>query len=123
METGHWRSTDASKTQTREPEFNFEAIQSLVQLSTWEDDAWRDYFQINELGPLAVEYEELAEAPLKVALRILDYLEIPAPEHATTQVWEHQRQADAISDEWAARYRSLAAAAASACASGKNSGH
>ena len=45
METKVWRTSDVSKVAPVEPPFNFEAIQSLVQLCTWEDQAWQDFFR------------------------------------------------------------------------------
>jgi len=105
METKVWRSTDVSKVARVEPRFNFEAIQSLVQLCTWEDRAWQDYFRQNAIEPCTVVYEDLLESPAAVVRRVLSYLAVQARDPLFQEgAWLHQRQSDAISEEWVERY-------------------
>jgi Stf0 sulfotransferase len=61
METKLWRSADLSKLAHVEPPFSFEAIQSLVQLCTWEDQGWQTYFRQNAIKPRTVVYEDLLD--------------------------------------------------------------
>jgi LPS sulfotransferase NodH len=106
METEVWRSSDVSKVAQVQPSFSFEAIQSLVQLSTWEDQAWQDYFRQHTIEPCKVEYEDLLESPAAVVQRVLCFLGIPAPDPLFPEgAWRHQRQSDAISEEWLERYK------------------
>jgi trehalose 2-sulfotransferase len=106
METKVWRSTDVSKVAQVEPTFSFEAIRSLVQLCTWEDQAWRDYFQQHAIESCKVVYEDLLESPAAVVRRVLSYLALQAPDPLFKEgAWRHQRQSDATSEEWLARYQ------------------
>jgi len=107
LETKVWRSTDVPKAPPIDPPFSFEAIQSLVRLSEWEDQAWQDFFQQHGIEPLVVAYEDLARAPEKVARRIFRYLGISRWARGASRAWQHQRQADALTDEWVDRYRAL----------------
>jgi LPS sulfotransferase NodH len=106
LETKVWRSTDVPGSSVTDPPFNFLAIDRLVQLSTWEDEAWQDYFRQRDLQPLVADYEELARSPATVAERILSYVGLP-PARLPDRPWQHQRQADALTDEWVERYHAL----------------
>jgi LPS sulfotransferase NodH len=106
METGIWRSTDAAKGPTTDPPFNFLAIDRMVELSTWEDEAWQGYFQQYGLQPLDVAYEDLARAPMEVARHILANLGLPSG-HWPERSWQHRRQANARTDAWVERYHAL----------------
>lgn len=106
LETKIWRSTDLDDQTAVDPPFNFEAIDRLVQLSTLEDDSWREYFQRHGVEPLVVAYEELAAAPVEETAAVLAYLGLPTARPPKGS-WQHQRQADALTDEWAERYRAL----------------
>jgi len=106
METKMWRSADVSKVGRVEPAFNFEAIQSLVQLCTWEDQAWQDYFRQNAIEPCTVVYEDLLESPAAVVRRVLSYLAVRPPDPLFREgAWRHQRQSDATSEEWVEWYK------------------
>ena len=105
METKVWRSADVSKGAQAEPSFNFEAIQSLVQLCTWEDQTWQDYFREHAIQPCKVVYEDLLESPAAAARRVLSCLAVQAPHPMFPEgAWRHQRQSDATSQEWRERY-------------------
>jgi LPS sulfotransferase NodH len=105
METKIWRSTDVSSVAQVEPSFNFEAIRSLVQLCTSEDQAWDDYFRLHGIEPCTVVYENLLESPADVARQVLSYLAEPPPASLSSQrAWRHRRQSDATSEEWREQY-------------------
>jgi LPS sulfotransferase NodH len=105
LETKIWRSTDVSNGAQVEPSFNFEAIRSLVQLCTSEDQAWNGYFRVNGIEPCTVVYEDLLESPADVARQVLSYLAVPPPASLFSQrAWRHRRQSDATSEEWRERY-------------------
>jgi LPS sulfotransferase NodH len=104
LETKRWRSSDESSVQS-DPPFNFQAIQSLIQLCEWEDASWQEFFEHHAISPLVVRYEEFAAAPEPTARQIIAYLGLQPPETLPAHPWRHQRQADILTDEWAARYR------------------
>jgi LPS sulfotransferase NodH len=105
METKIWRSTDVPTVPPVDPPFNYEAINSLVQLATWEDQAWEDYFRQNAIDPCVVVYEELQLAPITVARQVLSYLGVLPSIQLQEGSWQNQRQADAITDDWVERYK------------------
>jgi LPS sulfotransferase NodH len=39
-----WRSTDVGLQSSKEPPFDALAIKRLVELCTWEDEAWEEFF-------------------------------------------------------------------------------
>lgn len=104
METKIWRSGDALDGARADPQFNYEAIDRMVQLSTWEDDAWRDFFRRYAIEPHVVTYEDLAATPTDVAQRVQRYLGISPTLEVRDRIWQHQQQADALSEEWVERY-------------------
>jgi trehalose 2-sulfotransferase len=105
LETGVWRSTDVGTHPHTEPPYSAQAIESLVHLCTWEDREWHDVFQRSGITPRVVSYEELVASPEAVAARILTSLGHPPPPLLRDRVWHHQRQADALTEVWAQRYR------------------
>lgn len=104
LETKRWRSTDTTGVRS-EPPFNFEAIQSLVQLCEWQDACWQEFFEHHALTPLVVKSEEFAAAPEVGARHIIAHLGLEPPERLPSDTRRHQRQADTLTDEWTARYR------------------
>jgi LPS sulfotransferase NodH len=65
------------------------------------------YFQRNAITPLVVGYEDLTQEPEDVAGRILRHLRLPLPACLPSSLWQHQRHADSLSDEWVRRYEAL----------------
>jgi LPS sulfotransferase NodH len=104
LETKIWRSTDVGLHPRTDPPFNAEAIERLVQLSTWEDEDWQRYFQENRIEPIVVVYEDLARDVEGEVNRILRSLGLPKTRLAG-QAWCHQRQADTLTEQWVERYR------------------
>jgi LPS sulfotransferase NodH len=74
-----------------------------VQLSTWEDQAWRDFFERHGIEPYVLTYEDLAVSPKDAALALLQHLGIEAPDSRQWR-WEHQQQADALTEQWVQGY-------------------
>jgi LPS sulfotransferase NodH len=109
LETRVWRSTDRRDGDTTEPAFNVAAIARMVQLCTGEDDAWQAYFERYRIQPLILTYEELAASPEDSVQSILAYLGLPWPGGLPSQRWEHQKQADRLTEAWAEHYRATAA--------------
>ncbi len=104
-QTKIWRSTDARKVVPVEPTFDWEAIDGLRGWLVEGDAFWRNYFATNDIQPLTVVYEELAQHPYSTAVEILQYLEVPVPDELSFGKWQHEKQADALSEEWVQRYQ------------------
>jgi trehalose 2-sulfotransferase len=84
-----------------EPVYDAGAIAHLRDQLIGQDAAWRDWFATNGIAPLEVEYEALAAAHAATLHRVLAHLGLEAeqiPEPPT------DRQGDARSDRWVARF-------------------
>jgi trehalose 2-sulfotransferase len=91
-----------------EEDFDFDAIQRLSSWLQSGDDGWRGFFRKYRIEPMTIDYEDLA-ADYEPTLRaVLDYLELSAQCRVIEQT-RHRRQADEISEQWAARYREMLA--------------
>ena len=90
-----------------EPEFNFEAIDSLTQALVLKEASWQEYFLESGSVPFVVVYEDFVEAYAETVAQILQFLGVPAPQDLTSNVARLQKQADELSEEWAQRYREL----------------
>jgi trehalose 2-sulfotransferase len=90
--------------------FDFHFIDGLVQLARHQTGAWQRWFAAEAIEPFEVTYEGLCadvagtiwDAIVFLGLEALPGREIGPPPELT-------KQADALTDEWIARYRELAA--------------
>jgi LPS sulfotransferase NodH len=92
----------------REP-FSFELMQAHVAELERQDDYWLRLFSGAGVEAIRVCYEELDERPGEIVMDLLRRLEIAAPDGLVVGPTRLRRQADALSDEWVARYHELAA--------------
>ncbi len=106
-QTGIWRSIDADKVPPIEPSFDFERINLLLDAIVFGEAFWSDYFSSAGVQPLTVVYEDFIRDPERGTVEILDYLHIPVPPALQFGAWEHEKQADEVSDAWVRRYREL----------------
>lgn len=98
-------STDPVLPVTAE-DFDFAMIRRLADWLQSGDDGWRAFFKRHRIEPMIVDYEDLAANYEPTLRSVLDYLDLSAqrPDIARTR---HRRQADEISEQWAARYREM----------------
>ena len=91
-----------------EPHYSATQIGELVTTIGEHNAGWRQWFASAGVVPHRVRYEDLVADMAGVTRGILDFLglELPAGREITAR---HQRQSDALSLEWIARYRSLLA--------------
>jgi trehalose 2-sulfotransferase len=95
----------------REPEFDFEQIDSLLHLVRVETGVWRRWFAANGVEPFRLTYEELCDDQVACVTRILEYLGLEsAPGAGIAPPGELTKQADAVNADWIARYRAFAGA-------------
>src|SRR5579859_862246 len=106
IQTGVWALyTDGTPAMaSREPVFDFEAIDALAQEIMTHESAWRDHFDRCGNQPFSVIYEELVTIYEETALQILSYLGIQCPEHLAFTERQLMQQADALSEEWVKQY-------------------
>jgi trehalose 2-sulfotransferase len=100
LQTGEWR---VGLPQERPPPYDFDQIDWLAhQIRVW-DGAWQRWFEAQRIDPLVVWYEDLAADQVAVTFRVLEYLKLQ-PTPGTIPSTELRKQADAVSEEWIARY-------------------
>jgi LPS sulfotransferase NodH len=104
LQTGQWAGNQPA---TAEPVFDFEQVDTLYQVARIHDGAWARWFASHSLEPCEVVYEELFLEPERVMHDAMVHL---GHEGAAALEWPAfmQRQADAVNEEWIARYRALA---------------
>jgi trehalose 2-sulfotransferase len=84
--------------------FDLQRIDYLIHQTERQEAEWQDYFWACNVQPLTVVYEDLVLTYEETALRALEYLDIPIPEHMALGKRYLQRQADGLSEEWVRRY-------------------
>jgi LPS sulfotransferase NodH len=103
VQTQAWRRDPGGAPEAARPEFSFRAINYLVRLLTAHDASWDAYFLGLGIQPLKISYEELAEQPEPIVRRVLDHLEIDAPEMLDLGAPRLEVQADELSEDWVRR--------------------
>lgn len=68
------------------------------------DIAWTDWFRTEQIAPLKLTYDTLAQDPLATLAQVLNFIG-QDPEHAKTGPLPTARLADATSAEWERRFR------------------
>jgi LPS sulfotransferase NodH len=68
------------------------------------DEGWQTYFQQNNINPLIIFYEDLAENYTATVVNTLRWLGIPAPDDTRIAPPRLKKQSDDITEEWYARY-------------------
>lgn len=102
IQTQQWRTDDAR--QPGPAEYDYRAIRHLVdELHRW-DARWEDWFHATGRDPIRVIYEEFTRTRAATIGRVLDELGIDPPEPEGQGPM--RRQADDLSRDWVARFRS-----------------
>lgn len=89
----------------KELEYNFAAIDYLIQEIILHEAAWQAYFTRYNITPFTVIYEDFVPYYEETALRIMDWLKISYPEDLVFGERRLLKQADSVSEEWVQRYR------------------
>jgi LPS sulfotransferase NodH len=91
------------------PVFDFQALQELVGELSEGNLLWRRWFAANRIEPYLISYEDLAPDPVEATKGVLDFLGIAVPSSVNIRISQLTvKQADAVNEEWIARYRALA---------------
>ena len=105
MQTDQWTAR-APRRPGRVPRFDFAEIRRLVAVIEEQNAAWRRWFRANGITPFGVGYEDLVADMEAVTRRLLGFLGVDVPGDTPIEP-QHERQADSVSAEWAARYRQM----------------
>jgi LPS sulfotransferase NodH len=91
------------------PVFDFRALQRYIGELSEANRLWRRWFEANRIEPYSISYEELAPDPVEATKRVLDYLGVDVPSSVSDRISPSTvRQANAVNEEWIARYHALA---------------
>jgi LPS sulfotransferase NodH len=103
LQTNQWASSHEARA---DPHFDRGQIDFYLDVIRTEDAAWERYFAERKVVAHRVLYERLVEEPVDTLRAVLDFLELPADAAVTPAPLELEQQADALNDEWVARYAS-----------------
>ena len=105
IETNIWAwSSDEPPVPEKEPTFNYEAISKLKREIFAHEAAWGNYFEMCQVEPLVIVYEDLVLACEETALEVLRFLDIPVPPNLEFAERKMKRQADALTETWVQAY-------------------
>jgi LPS sulfotransferase NodH len=108
IKTNVWSVADHRALASTPPRFDFEQIHELAREAVAGRVGWDQWFRAHAIEPLPIRYEDLVADMAGTIRRALAFLGIVAP--ADLRIQERTaRQADALNQEWAARYRELLA--------------
>jgi trehalose 2-sulfotransferase len=83
--------------------YSYEGIDHLVKRFEADDLGWNDFFAVNELEPLRIDYEDLAADRIGTVRTVLSLVCASLPEGWSAPE-PIRRQSDATSDQWVAAY-------------------
>ena len=104
-QTEIWSQTPGDQTRTAVPlHFNFEKIDQRYNQITENEQSWENYFGQNRLEPFVLFYEDVSASHRATAERVLEFLAVPFPAGLELPAPTIEKQASAMSEEWAAAY-------------------
>jgi LPS sulfotransferase NodH len=107
-QTGIWSQKAEKKSQPRAIlRFDFKVIDEWCNRIAAHDDGWANYFGENQIEPLILFYEDVVASHRTAAERVLEFLELPFPPDLEIPPPAVEKQANQISQEWAACYLKL----------------
>jgi LPS sulfotransferase NodH len=109
LQTGSWSTVTGPE--TAPAVFDREDIARKITRVRQEETAWEQFFEQNGIAPHRIAYEELADAPERTTRGVFDFLGIELPAGFTFDPPLMERQADELSEQWVARYRTETAPA------------
>lgn len=90
--------------------FDPELIADCLRSAQHAEESWADFFERNDIEPLAITYEQLCADYAGTVARVLDFLRILPPRGFVLGPPRTTRQADAVTEDWVDRYKQLEAA-------------
>jgi len=107
-QTGIWSQKAEKKSHPRAvPQFDFKVIDEWCNRIAAHDEGWANYFRESQIEPLVLFYEDIVASHRTAAERVLEFLELPFPSGMEIPPPTIEKQANQISEEWAASYLKL----------------
>jgi trehalose 2-sulfotransferase len=112
----YWRAIQteqwASDHQIRRPGpiyFDADEIQTLLGQIERQDRMWEEFFREQPTPTLRIEYEQMVVSLDRTVLDVLRFLDVELPASFRLKPPSIQKQADKISEDWAARFLAIEA--------------
>jgi trehalose 2-sulfotransferase len=102
VQTEAWRADEENG---HEPRYSFAGVDHLVRMLRRHDLSWCRWFNAHGVAPLELQYEAIAGDPGGAVRRTLEHLGVAGELSGALPEPQLRRQADAVSLEWAERYR------------------
>ena len=99
-----WKSMSAQPQGSDVADYNFHVVDIALRRIVREECAWEEFFTHAGITPFTVVYEDLVRNYESTVRRLLDHLEISLPREYVFPAPRLHKQADAVSEEWVARY-------------------
>ena len=104
-QTGLWAQKTGEKPQAHGvPKFDFKVIDEWCNRIAQHETAWANYFRENQLEPLALFYEDVAQDNCCAVKTVLEFLGVPLPTGVTIAPSGLKKQANELSEQWTAAY-------------------
>src|SRR5207249_2846952 len=108
-QTDVWHKTVASQPDTNvKPHYDFGELDKLVHTINEHNDAWKEWFERNDIEPYSITYEQLDAEPVQTILDLSNYLGLKLSTTPELKA-DNKRLADDTSTEWATRYHAESA--------------
>ncbi|MCY4464728.1 MAG: Stf0 family sulfotransferase [Chloroflexi bacterium] len=107
----HWLAIQSGRWSSRQtvtnpaPQYDFAAIDTLLQELAFREAVWADYFADNGIIPLQLVYEDFVQQMDATILRILDFLDIQRPADFQVPAARHQPVGGELAEQWTQRFR------------------
>jgi trehalose 2-sulfotransferase len=103
IQSGRWHSPDAISNPL--PEYNYDAIDYLLQEIVIREAVWADYFSQYHITPHVIVYEDYIQDLEGTTRNILDFLDIEIPAKFHVPLPQFRKTANDLTEDWVQRYR------------------
>jgi LPS sulfotransferase NodH len=103
-QTGDWSAVWKDPNAAGRAVFDRDEIEKRLNRLARDERSWEDFFERHAIEPHRLTYEELAGAREQTLRAIFDFLGVSLPVGFRFEQPALEKQTDAVSDEWVARY-------------------
>jgi LPS sulfotransferase NodH len=101
--SGMWKSTDGGSV----PAYEEESMENSRDFILRERSGWDFFFAVNEIEPLRISYEELAENPERICRSVCEFVGVEADIEFTKQSATRDRQGNKTNEGWARKIKMM----------------
>ena len=106
QQTGGWISDTQwlSPFWTKNPVFDYERIQALIQEIKADESAWNWFFKNYNIQPLRIVYEDFIADPKNTLFTIFSHIGITVPKNIVLPGPNMKKQSDELTEQWVKKY-------------------